>query len=312
MIRVAAESPADAAAWDHAAAHHPGATWFHQRAWAEAWCAHFGGTNRAEAWTLRFTDSRAAVVAFTSYQPAGLPHRRLFLNPGGTYGGPLSAQPLHAEHHHACEHWLAQRGEVVWRRPPAAETGAPSDAEPTHVFDLSRGAAHWEKVWRRNGLLRKARRSESAGVQIIDDAGPAARAQYHRLVTASAARWHPGTPHPYDAAFFDRLATLPGVRLLRAVQNGHALAGAWLLGHRGHTVYWHGAADADAFALRPVNLLMLAIARTCLAHGDRWFDLNPSGGHAGAEAFKRSLGAEPWASPLTRTPARATEPRRAG
>lgn len=305
-MTVIRERAADTSQWDHAADHGVRATAFHRRDWAELWCAHFGGTNRAHAVELTFTDGRTAVVPFSQYLPADAERPRVFLSAGGNYGGPLSPDPLTADHHAAVAAWLSQRGEVRWRSlpDPVAPTASTADGDPdvTHLFELTRGADAWERVWRKRGADRKARRATQAGVAVADDKSPAALRDYTRLVELSAARWNDGH-HAYDAAFFSRLAALPHATLLLAYKQGRALAGAWLLTHRGHCVYWHGAADADAFALRPANLLLLTAARRALAAGHHTFDLNPSGGHPGTARFKRSLGAEPHAALLLHAPA---------
>jgi hypothetical protein len=58
-----------------------------------------------------------------------------------------------------------------------------------------------------------------------------------------------------------------------------------------------------------MNLLMAEAIRDASLRGYRWFDFNPSGGHAGVQDFKRRFGAIPLAAPVIRT---ATGWRRAG
>jgi hypothetical protein len=47
-----------------------------------------------------------------------------------------------------------------------------------------------------------------------------------------------------------------------------------------------------------VNLLLHDVIRDACERGFRWFDFNPSGGHEGVAAFKRSFGAECRPAPV--------------
>ena len=55
---------------------------------------------------------------------------------------------------------------------------------------------------------------------------------------------------------------------------------------------------SDYFHLRPVNLLMCEIIKHSCDRGYSWFDFNPSGGHEGVTAFKKSFGAEALPCPV--------------
>ncbi len=68
-----------------------------------------------------------------------------------------------------------------------------------------------------------------------------------------------------------------------------------------HAVWFHrnhGAALEDYFTLRPVNLLLYEAIKHACEEGYAWFDFNPSGGHEGVRAFKRSFGTESRPSPV--------------
>lgn len=67
-------------------------------------------------------------------------------------------------------------------------------------------------------------------------------------------------------------------------------AGALGFYAKSHVVYWRGAAYSDYFELRPVNLLMYEAIKHACENGYSWFDFNPSGGHEGVKAFKKSFG----------------------
>jgi lipid II:glycine glycyltransferase (peptidoglycan interpeptide bridge formation enzyme) len=75
-----------------------------------------------------------------------------------------------------------------------------------------------------------------------------------------------------------------------AKYEDRSIAGALCFYTKNHVVYWHGAAYSDYFELRPVNLLMYEAIKDACENGYSWFDFNPSGGHEGVKAFKKSFG----------------------
>jgi lipid II:glycine glycyltransferase (peptidoglycan interpeptide bridge formation enzyme) len=85
-----------------------------------------------------------------------------------------------------------------------------------------------------------------------------------------------------------------------AERDGKAVAGAIMCHDPNHVCYWHGAADAEAFKLQPVNLLIATVIQDACGRGAKWFDFLPSGGIGGVAQFKKSFGAEARACPLIR------------
>jgi lipid II:glycine glycyltransferase (peptidoglycan interpeptide bridge formation enzyme) len=79
---------------------------------------------------------------------------------------------------------------------------------------------------------------------------------------------------------------------LTTTGDGRVAAGALVFYARTHSVYWHGAAQEDLFALRPMNLLFSEIIRDACEGGYRWFDFGPSAGIEGVRKFKESFGAK--------------------
>jgi len=82
------------------------------------------------------------------------------------------------------------------------------------------------------------------------------------------------------------------VRLWLAIFDDQVVAGALCFYAKKHVVYWHGAALEKYFKHRPVNLLMYEAIKSACEEGYSWFDFNPSGGHEGVKAFKKSFGAK--------------------
>jgi lipid II:glycine glycyltransferase (peptidoglycan interpeptide bridge formation enzyme) len=65
-----------------------------------------------------------------------------------------------------------------------------------------------------------------------------------------------------------------------------------------HAAYWHAAADREFLAIEAPKLLLSAIIRDACSRQIRYFDFNPSGGHAGVAKFKGYFGARQ--TPLSR------------
>ena len=97
----------------------------------------------------------------------------------------------------------------------------------------------------------------------------------------------------YEWKLFEIIYNLnsSNIELWLAKYEEKIIAGALCLYSKNHAVYWHGAALSAYFPLRPVNLLMYEIIKNACDKGYTWFDFNPSGGHEGVKAFKKSFGA---------------------
>ena len=122
---------------------------------------------------------------------------------------------------------------------------------------------------------------------------------YRALTEQSRARWGARAAAAHPPGLWAELARCgePGVRLWLARAGGRPVAGALCLYGPRHVAYWHGAADAEAFPLRPVHALLAAALADAAARGFAWFDFGPSGGQDGVAHFKRGFGAAPLAVP---------------
>jgi CelD/BcsL family acetyltransferase involved in cellulose biosynthesis len=304
-VAVARTAPATDAQWDeiwHACDY---ATWFHSRGWAEAWQRYSHGGMRPSPRLVRFSDGCRALLPL-SVQASHLGLLRLHLSsPAGTFGGWISADALSAAHATLLGALLqANVGALVWRLNPYDPTLEgialpPAAADETHVLDLRAGFEAVHRRWTK-GHASAARKAAREGVTIAAARSLDEWRAYYALYEASLARWGEAASSRYGWELFEALAGWQegGVRLWLARHDGEVVAGALCLYARRHVAYWHGAALASRFELRPVNLVLHDAIRDACERGYDWFDFNPSGGHAGVAAFKRSFGAEARPAPV--------------
>jgi hypothetical protein len=294
---------ASAAEWDALWSDCASATFFHSRAWAEAWAALGGGVRPDPRW-VRFEDGREALL------PVCVDDRTTLASPAGCYGGWIARDPLSSAHAQALVSvLLGLQPAIRWRVSPfdpLQHASAPGDAHPdcTHALRLDEDFPHLLRRWRK-GHRAAASQAERAGVTVRLAAGDADWRAYFAVYQDTLRRWGDRATSRHPWALFDALSRRDGVQLWLAEREGRLLAGALCLYARTHVAYWHGAAREDAFALRPVHLLIRTALADAQQRGCAWFDFNPSGGHAGVVAFKRNFGAESLPCPVVvRLPAR--------
>jgi hypothetical protein len=264
--------------------------------------ARDGGRLRAAAKRLVFSDGASAILPCAA-APLARGLRARHVMPAGTLGGWLSDAPLGPAHAAAATAWIARRlGDCDLRLSPfaphASAPAAPVVSDETLALDLAPGFDALERGFSK-GHRAAVRQAARAGVS----AAPAAVAEdwdaYLALTERSRARWGERAAAPPPPGLWTELARVgePGVRLWLARAGGRPVAGALCLQGPCHVAYWHGAADADAFPLRPVHALLAAALRDAAARGFAWFDFGPSGGFDGVAHFKRGFGAAPRSVP---------------
>jgi CelD/BcsL family acetyltransferase involved in cellulose biosynthesis len=299
-IAVRGAEPASDAAWDRAFAASPHATFFQGRAWATAWERASGGRLRAAARRVVFSDGAAAVLPFAA-APLARGLRAIHVLPAGTFGGWLSEAPLARAHAEALAAWITRRlGDCDFRLSPftphADALAATGPTDLTHVLALAPGTAALERGFSK-GHRAAVRQAARAGVAVDPARDAADWDAYRALVERSRERWGERAAAPHPPGLLAELARCgePGVRLWLARAGGRPVAGALCLYGPCHVAYWHGAADEDAFPLRPAHALLAAALSDAAARGFAWFDFGPSGGLGGVARFKRGFGAAPVA-----------------
>ncbi|HEX7052154.1 MAG TPA: GNAT family N-acetyltransferase [Longimicrobiales bacterium] len=119
---------------------------------------------------------------------------------------------------------------------------------------------------------------------------------YYLVYKDSLTRWGAAATSRYPWRLFANGARLAGghrdhIALWLAEFEGRIAAGAWMFYWNQHAVYWHGAARTDMRHTRASHVLLADVIEDACRRGLRWFDFNPSGGHAGVAEFKRRFGA---------------------
>lgn len=310
-VEIVETSPVSDAAWDRTWSDCRYATFFHSRTWAEIWSSYTQGASRPAGESIEFSDGFRAVLPISARQtPAGL---ELLSSPAGTFGGWISTDPLTDEH----ARWLTSRladasGGCNWRMNPYADVApevvsAATRSGSTSAIDLAEGANAAFRGWSK-GHRAAAKQAARLGVTVRAADRPEDWAKYYELYTLSLARWGEAATCRYERRLFDLLAAESNdrVTLWLAEHDGRIVAGAVCFYAPGHAVYWHGAADGEAFPLRPVHRLVFEMSRQAAERGCRWLDLNPSGDLEGVAHFKRGFGPTILSAPIVqRRPASA-------
>ena len=155
---------------------------------------------------------------------------------------------------------------------------------------------HGQASKSRRYKIRKGRAAgiESRLAESLDD-----YRAYFGAYQSSLRRWGTRITSTYPWTLFEAGCELardhPDVIQLWVAQlRGRIISGAWVFCWNDHAVYWHGASSAEGLEVDASSVLFADIIDAMCQRGSRWFDFNPSGGHAGVAEFKRSFGAERW------------------
>lgn len=290
--------PATALEWDEAWAVDATATYFQSRAWSEAWSRTTDGRMRPQPAMLHADDGSQLLVPVTVDRRAGGAIALARMSPADTWGGPLlvtggrsNEAAKAAAHLHRNIRWVVSPW-AGWDLTDLPQ--APSGH--TLVVRLDKPARDLKAGWRgsHDSSVKKAVR---AGVRIDVASGLDDWRAYFAAYEDSLRRWGARTSSTYPWALFEALASSSDqrVRLWLARLDGAVVAGALCLDGRQVVSYWHGAAVSNQLAVRPVNLLLETAILDAMERGFAGFDLGPSGGHQGVEAFKRTFAPDPVA-----------------
>lgn len=304
-IRLLEVGPATSTEWDLTWQHCAYATFFHSRDWAELWETYTNGRIQPRPFLAHFSDGRKALIPLSADQTGKWARPTFLSSPAGTYGGWIARDDLSLDHVRLLAAHLTQTtGNLVWRLNPYDPLTARLSIESlspdvTHVLRLTEGFEPIHARWTK-GHRSAARKASREGVSVLVATKPAEWQSYYKVYEATLRRWGSKASSKYGWELFEAMLKrqLPSVRLWLACFQGQVISGALCLYAKTHVAYWHGASLEDHFHLRPVHLLMQAAIRNACDEGFRWFDFNPSGGHAGVAAFKRSFAAEELACPV--------------
>lgn len=296
--------------WDHIWRNCDYATYFHSREWAEIWQRYTQGKIKPEAKLIIFSDAQSVLLTLSSRRILKGVIKQYVLSPAGTFGGWLSCEELSESHSRLLyKHIMTHYKSLIWRLNPynVFETNLKIKDfknDETHTLNLENGFDAIYKGWTK-GHASAARKARKAGVEIREATTLQDWKDYYEIYEESLKRWGNDASSRYEWPLFQIIfeCSSPNITLWLATFDDKVIAGALCLFAKKHVGYWHGAASAEYFKLRPVNLLMYEIIKNSCEKGYHWFDFNPSSGHEGVRNFKKSFGAKPMACPIvTRTP----------
>lgn len=306
MLRIKAERPAQNEEWDGIWSSCNYATYFHSREWAEIWRDYSGGVIVPSAVALELSDGALVLIPFSVQLICRGLQKSYESSPAGTFGGWISSDDLRLEHARLVAGYLMGVGNLTWRVNPydalavSAMAGVGQEDE-THVLDLSDGFQKILSRWSK-GHSSAAKKAAKEGVTIRRANDDEDWRAYYQVYEDSLRRWGDKASSRYRWQLFEGFASRRSdkVQLWVAEYQRKVIAGALMVCSTNHVIYWHGAALSDYFHLRPVNLLIYEVIKAACEQGFRWFDFNPSGGHEGVLAFKKSFGAVPLKSSVIR------------
>jgi len=311
ILRLSNSWKPTATEWDQVWNECPYATYFHSREWAEIWEESSQSTLRPSPLVLEISNGTTALLPFSS-AGKGITESHIS-SPGGTFGGWIAKRSLSELEQQVVTTFIQKHyPNLVWRLNPYEEILQPIKfgsvtKEVTHSLDLSGGFDSIIGKWTK-GHVSAARKASASGVQIVLAKSKQDWQKYYAVYENSLIRWGKKATSKYDWRFFNAMheRQSSNIKLWMAVYMGEPIAGAICLYSKRHAIYWHGAALAEQFSLRPVNLLIQEAIRDAVVSGFRWFDFNPSGGNEGVTAFKRSFGATAMSADVitTRSPMR--------
>ena len=311
VCRIRSTSSATRAAWQ---SHWEGcghATFFQGPEWAEIWEEYTRGSLLPAAREVEFQDGARALLPLCVEPRFGGLVRLHHASPAGTYGGWISRDALTERHAEALAAWLARHPrDLRWRvspYTPGPRNDVGAAVETTQALRLDGGFEASLARWR-PAARRALRRAREAGVEVARAASLGDWRSYYAVYQDALERWGERATSRYEWRLFESLFRRGSehVVLWLARIEGEVAAGALCLYAPRHVAYWHGASARRHFASRPAQLLFHEAIRDACARGLRWFDFNPSGGHAGVARFKRGFGAEELPAPMLRRASGAT------
>lgn len=217
-------------------------------------------------------------------------------SPFGTYTGLLASGPIPEQIMTEITSHVRGLNVELFASPHAAHPLVLKGARPdaTYLIDLpSVDAGAPEKSWAKN-QQRHYRNAAKAGLSVRAGRGAADWDGYYAVYEKTLERWGGKARSRYTREFFAELeAALGGgeaMRLWVAEKDGRIVGGDVCFYHNRHAVQWHGVVDAEFFKAGATQILLHAIVADAARRGFAVYDMNPSGGLAAVESFKKDFG----------------------
>ncbi len=296
-ISISGVRPAMPMEWDQIWRSCDYATYFHSREWAEVWSSYTTGRIRPEPVVIEFSDGKKGILPVSVTTKLKGLVKECISSPAGTFGGWISKDSLTAVHSELLVDFLTNKyAKLTWRLNPydkvVLQVFVPvSRQDDTLSLSLSDDFEKILSKWTK-GHSSAARKARKAGVSVRCATALNDWVDYYRIYENSLRRWGDSATSKYDWKLFHEFwrRKSPNIKLWLSLYEGNIIAGALCFYSKQNCVYWHGAALSEFFGVRPVNLLMYEAIRHACNSNLSWFDFNPSGGHEGVQAFKKSFG----------------------
>jgi hypothetical protein len=304
-VRIKGVRKASVTEWDRAWQSCDYATYFHSRQWGDIWHAYSNGRIRAEPRFVSFTDGKTAIIPLSCSLSCYRFVKSCSSSPAGTFGGWITADALEVGHARLLtDYMLTKCGDLDWVVNPYDENvfkaGVDRSDHETDMLDLSVGFDNVLRQFERENI-RAIRKAQNLGIAIrLGDTLEDWR-HYFTAYEESLSRWKHVSSR-YEWRLFEEIFNRqsPHVQLWLATCGNSIVSGALCFYAKRHVVYWHGASLKEYFSYRPVHLLLHEIIKDACEKGYKWFDFNPSGGHAGVRAFKKTFGTKALSCPVIR------------
>jgi CelD/BcsL family acetyltransferase involved in cellulose biosynthesis len=282
--------PSTLSIWEDLARRDAACTFFQTPAWHAAVAPLLGG--ESAPLLFEFGNIRAVLPLVKVRRPL----RDVYISPFGTYSGLVCPDRLDAAQTQSVRDRLAGLNVELFSSPFAENPVAVgrSAENATYVIDLAKvNPADVPAGWA--GNQRRHRRSaDKAGLAV----GLASDARdvdaYYAVYEKTLARWGEKARGRYPRELFQSLwrslAPSGAMRLWLARREDRIVGGDVCFYHNRHAVQWHGVVDAEFFKAGAAQALLDAVVADAARRGFALYDMNPSGGLAAVEAFKKDFG----------------------
>lgn len=305
-VRIVDVRVAASAEWDSIYSACDYATFFHSRQWADAWFRTSNGDIEPVPQLLTFSDGATVLLPLCRRRlRRHLPIAQYISSPANTYGGWLSTFELTAEHRDRLIEYMRRRAPNLALRVNPYDPLAANVRFGNVTEDETRALSLEDRL---DDITRRFSKGHKAAIKSAGQQGVVVRTAleledwraYYSAYEDSLRRWGDRATSRYSWALFEELRKFgpASVRLWIADSHGEVVSGALCFYARSHVVWWHGATFEHAFPLRPAHLLVYEALRDAWDRKFKWFDFNPSGGHAGVADFKRHFGARTLSAPM--------------
>lgn len=274
------------------------ATFFHTPWWPMPFLAA-DSSMRDRTLTFRFEDGAVAIFPMVERRTIRGLNRVLLSSVAGCYGGWISADPLGPDHVRAMTDWIvARHRNLTWRLNPWDPNGSllggrctqKDSTEALSFPQFQDEAAIWDNY--RHSVRKQVNKSERAGMTIQLGEDWSQWLRYYQIYEQAIQKWGSAASNRYPLELFRGFFELRGPKVkLWLVCAGEKIVGGNLnFYHNRHCVEWHACFDPEYLPHGTRNFLVHHIILDAFAAGYEIYDFNPSGGHAGSQAFKQTFG----------------------